>query len=64
MNINNTSPMYFNVFRQHHLYLKLEKCEFNQSTVQFLGYVITPDGVQMDQGEGGGQYGTGLNPPR
>ncbi len=37
--------------RQHHLYLKLEKCEFHQSTVQFLGYVITPDGVQMDQGK-------------
>lgn len=34
---------------QHHLYLKLEKCEFYQTTIQFLGYIITPEGVQMDQ---------------
>ncbi len=37
--------------RQHHLYLKLEKCEFHRSTVQFLGYVISQDGIQMDQGK-------------
>lgn len=35
--------------RQHHLYLKLEKCKFYQATIQFLGYIITPEGVQMDQ---------------
>ncbi|KAL0152879.1 hypothetical protein M9458_051812, partial [Cirrhinus mrigala] len=35
--------------REHHLYLKGEKCEFHKTTVQFLGYVITPEGVQMDQ---------------
>lgn len=29
--------------RQHQLYLKLEKCEFHQSTIQFLSYIITPD---------------------
>lgn len=34
--------------RQHHLYLKLEKCEFHQPIIQFLGYVITPEGIQMD----------------
>ncbi len=33
---------------QHHLYLKLEKCEFHRTTIQFLGYIITPEGVQMD----------------
>ncbi|KAL0182338.1 hypothetical protein M9458_021713, partial [Cirrhinus mrigala] len=26
--------------RQHHLYLKLEKCEFHKPSVQFLGYII------------------------
>ncbi|KAL0149296.1 hypothetical protein M9458_055334 [Cirrhinus mrigala] len=36
---------------QHSLFLKLEKCEFHQSTVQFLGYIISAEGVQMDQGK-------------
>ncbi|KAL0192333.1 hypothetical protein M9458_010629, partial [Cirrhinus mrigala] len=36
------------VLRQHHLYLKLEKCEFHQPEVQFLGYNISPEGVQMN----------------
>ena len=35
--------------RKHHLYLKLEKCEFHQSTIHFLGYVITPHGITMNQ---------------
>ncbi len=37
--------------RQFHLYLKLEKCEFHRPTVQFLGYVIREEGIQMDQGK-------------
>ncbi|KAK3544477.1 hypothetical protein QTP86_013136 [Hemibagrus guttatus] len=37
-----------NRLRHYHLYLKLEKCEFHQSTTQFLGYVISPEGIQMD----------------
>ncbi|KAL0192316.1 hypothetical protein M9458_010612, partial [Cirrhinus mrigala] len=37
--------------REHCLYLKLDKCEFHQPSVQFLGYVISADGVQMDQGK-------------
>ncbi|KAL0188441.1 hypothetical protein M9458_015540, partial [Cirrhinus mrigala] len=36
---------------EHSLYLKLEKCEFHQPSVQFLGYVISAEGVQMDQGK-------------
>lgn len=35
--------------REHHLYLKLEKCEFHNTNVQFLGYIINQQGVQMDQ---------------
>jgi len=35
--------------RQHHLYLKLEKCEFHTTSVQFLGYIIDQHGIQMDQ---------------
>ena len=30
------------------LYAKLEKCKFDQSQVEFLGYIITPYGIQMD----------------
>ncbi len=37
--------------RQHHLYLKLEKCEFHRPMVQFLGYIIGQEGIQMDQGK-------------
>ncbi|KAK3528595.1 hypothetical protein QTP70_005006 [Hemibagrus guttatus] len=37
-----------NRLRHYHLYLKLEKCEFHQSTTQFLGYIISPKGIQMD----------------
>ncbi|KAL0151259.1 hypothetical protein M9458_053450 [Cirrhinus mrigala] len=35
--------------REHRLYLKLEKCEFHQSSVSFSGYVISGDGVRMEQ---------------
>ncbi|KAK3523070.1 hypothetical protein QTP86_012653 [Hemibagrus guttatus] len=34
--------------QQHHLFVKLEKCEFHRTTVTFLGYVISPRGVEMD----------------
>ncbi|KAL0187600.1 hypothetical protein M9458_014699 [Cirrhinus mrigala] len=37
--------------RQHNLYLKLEKCEFHKPSVQLLGYIISAEGVQMDQGK-------------
>ncbi|KAK3570605.1 hypothetical protein QTP86_023662 [Hemibagrus guttatus] len=32
----------------HRLFIKPEKCEFHQSTMLFLGYVITRQGVEMD----------------
>lgn len=35
----------------HHLYLKLEKCEFHRPPVQFLGYIIDQEGIQMDKGK-------------
>uniref|UniRef100_A0AAQ4PQG4 Gypsy retrotransposon integrase-like protein 1 n=1 Tax=Gasterosteus aculeatus aculeatus TaxID=481459 RepID=A0AAQ4PQG4_GASAC len=34
---------------ENHLYVKLEKCEFHKTQVQFLGYVISSQGVQMDK---------------
>ncbi len=30
------------------LHAKLEKCEFHQSKVEFLGYIIFGDGICMD----------------
>lgn len=34
--------------RDHNLYTKGEKCEFHQTKVKFLGYVIQPGEVAMD----------------
>ncbi|XP_073529630.1 uncharacterized protein [Phyllobates terribilis] len=34
--------------RENSLYIKLEKCEFHQEEIQFLGYVISPQGLRMD----------------
>ncbi|KAK3548962.1 hypothetical protein QTP70_022660 [Hemibagrus guttatus] len=38
----------FTRLQRHHLYVKLEKCEFHRSTVTFLGYVISHQGVEID----------------
>jgi len=35
----------------HQLYAKAEKCEFHQSSISFLGYIISPEGVSMDEGK-------------
>ncbi|KAI4897624.1 hypothetical protein NFI96_008578 [Prochilodus magdalenae] len=32
----------------HRLFVKLEKCEFHKSTLSYLGYILSPQGVQMD----------------
>jgi hypothetical protein len=34
--------------REHKLYAKFSKCEFWMDRVQFLGYVLTPEGVFLD----------------
>ena len=34
--------------RQHDLYLKLEKCQFEQKKVEFLGVILEKETVQMD----------------
>ncbi len=39
----------FATLRKHGLYAKLEKCEFDKSSVAFSGYVISPDGIFMDK---------------
>lgn len=34
--------------RQHHLYANTEKCQFERQTIQFLGLIISADGIAMD----------------
>jgi hypothetical protein len=34
--------------KEHSLLLKLEKCDFHQSQVEFLGYIIRTHGIKMD----------------
>ncbi|SPC62440.1 related to retrotransposon nucleocapsid protein [Ustilago sp. UG-2017b] len=34
--------------RSNRLFAKLSKCEFHTTTVEFLGYIIKPTGVEMD----------------
>ncbi|XP_020694313.1 uncharacterized protein LOC110108140 [Dendrobium catenatum] len=36
------------LLRQHKLYLNKAKCEFATSTVHFLGYIVSADGLGMD----------------
>jgi hypothetical protein len=35
--------------RSNNLYAKVDKCEFNVTTTNFLGFIISPDGLQMDE---------------
>jgi len=34
--------------RKHKLYAKPEKCEFHKEKIEYLGYILTPDGLFMD----------------
>ena len=34
---------------KNNLFTKIEKCEFDVDTVEFLGFVINPDGIHMDE---------------
>jgi hypothetical protein len=34
--------------REHGLYAKLEKCQFEERSVEFLGYIISHQGISMD----------------
>ena len=34
--------------RKHDLFCKPEKCEFHADKIEFLGYIISADGISMD----------------
>jgi len=35
--------------REHRLYAKAEKCQFHKSSIEFLGFIISPQCISMDQ---------------
>jgi hypothetical protein len=35
--------------REHSLFAKVEKCAFSMDTTDFLGFIISPDGLRMDE---------------
>ena len=35
--------------REYGLYSKSDKCEFDRTSVEFLGYMISPTGITMDE---------------
>jgi hypothetical protein len=37
------------LLREHSLFCNLEKCQFNMPSVNYLGYVISPEGIFMDE---------------
>jgi hypothetical protein len=41
-------PLILEKLREVRIYAKLEKCGFHQSEVEFLGYIISRDGICMD----------------
>ena len=35
--------------KANNIFVKAEKCEFNVTTTQFLGFIISPEGISMDE---------------
>ena len=40
--------MIFSLLLQHQLYVKLPKCEFGATQIEYLGHVISAEGVAID----------------
>ena len=38
----------FQILEQNHLYVKPEKCFFHKSSISYLGYIISSEGISMD----------------
>jgi hypothetical protein len=39
----------FGALREAHLFANLEKCTFCTDRVAFLGYIVTPQGIEVDE---------------
>jgi hypothetical protein len=49
MNTLNIYVLFFCVLRETRLFANLEKCTFCIDRVAFLGYVVTPQGIEVDE---------------
>jgi hypothetical protein len=49
MNILNIYVLFFGALREARLFANLEKCTFCTDRVAFLGYVVTPQGIEVDE---------------
>src|SRR5438105_2641843 len=49
MNILSICVLFFNVLREARLFANLEKCTFCTDRVSFLGYVVTSQGIEVDE---------------
>ncbi|XP_043817377.1 uncharacterized protein LOC110625649 [Manihot esculenta] len=41
----------FEILRQHQFFIKLSKCAFGQQQIEYLGHIVSHEGVMVDQGK-------------
>jgi len=46
--LHKTTKEVLKILQEHNLYLKPEKCQFAKQQLPYLGYIISPDQIQMD----------------